>query len=81
MKVLSHLIRLITAVQAKGLSLEEIDELYGDPVAVHLSAAATVDEEEFEKHIDELNTQEANGKPKGSTMHEESIGLEDRKIS
>lgn len=30
-------IQLLTTSQTKGLSLEEIAEVYGDPVAVHLN--------------------------------------------
>lgn len=40
----------------KGLSLEEINELFGDPVAVHITHADKQETEEIEARIENFDT-------------------------
>jgi hypothetical protein len=41
--------------QMKGLSLEEINELFGDPVAVHITHADKQETEEIDRRIENFD--------------------------
>jgi hypothetical protein len=45
--------------QMKGLSLEEINELFGDPVAVHITHADKQETEEIDRRIENFDIKSA----------------------
>lgn len=61
--------------QTKGLSLEEIDELFGDPVAVHLTDANKDQMEELERQVREFSM--PNGSGSVEMPDSESKGMEE----
>lgn len=61
----------------RGLSLEEINELFGDPVAVHITHHDKVAEDDLEKRLEEYNV---NGLSKRSdTVHVEDSHIPEQK--
>jgi len=44
----------------KGLSLEEISELFGDPVAVHITHADKQETEEIDRRIENFDIKSTN---------------------
>ncbi|KAF2250929.1 general substrate transporter [Trematosphaeria pertusa] len=61
--------------ETKGLSLEEIDELFGDPVAVHLTDANKDQMEELERQVREFSM--PNGSGSVEMPDSESKGMEE----
>jgi hypothetical protein len=54
----------------KGLSLEEINELFGDPVAVHITHNDKNENEDLEKRLEGYNV---HGKHKAIRSHVEDV--------
>ena len=59
--------------ETKGLSLEEIDELFGDPVAVHLTDANKEQMGELEKQIREFTVPSGSGSGGGRSTPEDLV--------
>lgn len=62
----------------KGLSLEEINELFGDPVAVRITYTGKGDNEELEKRLEGYNI---HGNRKVIDTHIENVPVNGEKDS
>lgn len=65
-------------IQMKGLSLEEINELFGDPVAIHITHNDKNEDEELEKRLEDYNVY---GKQKTIGLHVEDAVVDGDKGS
>jgi len=58
----------------KGLSLEEINELFGDPVAVHITHADKQEAEEIDRRIENFDVKSAGQGEVTPPLHLENQG-------